>query len=166
MSAATGFAGAKQSHHFTLVPALVMGASQQRDVAGTRNGDWHTDNNLEPSLDLKWGITPDLNLNATLNPDFSQVEADEAQVSVNDTFALFFNEKRTFFLDNADYFSSPLDLVYTRNVSSPDAGVKLTGRHDQQSFAFFAANLRSAAQPLPALTCSSLRSLYFSALPF
>lgn len=140
MTPVTGFAGAKQGSHFTLVPALVAGLSQQRQVSATGNSDWQTESNMEPSLDIKWGITPDINLNATLNPDFSQIEADEAQVSVNDTFALFFDEKRTFFLDNADYFSSPLDLVYTRNVSSPDAGVKVTGRHDAQSFAFFAAN--------------------------
>ena len=140
MSPITGFAGAKQGSHFTLVPALVAGSSQKRAVSSSGEGDWRTESDVEPSLDLKWGITPDINLNATLNPDFSQIEADEAQVSVNDTFALFFDEKRTFFLDNADYFSSPMDLVYTRNVSSPDAGVKVTGRHDAQSFAFFAAN--------------------------
>lgn len=159
MSQATGFAGAKQSNHFTLVPALVMGASQQREVTAQQNGDWHTENNLEPSLDLKWGITPDISLNATLNPDFSQVEADEAQVSVNDTFALFFNEKRAFFLDNADYFSSPLDLVYTRNVSSPDAGVKLTGRQKQQSFAFFAANDKSTTFIVPGNISSDIAFL-------
>ena len=126
MTTATGFAGAKSGNHLTIVPALVAGASQQRQVSAAGNSDWKTDNNVEPSLDVKWGITPDINFNATLNPDFSQVEADEAQVSVNDTFALFFNEKRSFFLDNADYFASPLDLVYTRNVSSPDAGIRLT----------------------------------------
>ena len=159
MTQVTGFAGAKQSNHFTLVPALVMGASQQRQVSPQNTGDWQTKNNLEPSLDLKWGITPDISLNATLNPDFSQVEADEAQVSVNDTFALFFNEKRAFFLDNADYFSSPLDLVYTRNVSSPDAGVKLTGRDQQQSFAFFAANDKSTTFIVPGNISSDIAFL-------
>ena len=159
MSPATGFAGAKQSNHFTLVPALVMGASQQREVTAQNSGDWRTENNLEPSLDVKWGITPDISLNATLNPDFSQVEADEAQVSVNDTFALFFNEKRAFFLDNADYFASPLDLVYTRNVSSPDAGVKLTGRDQQQSFAFFAANDKSTTFIVPGNISSDIAFL-------
>ena len=159
MSPATGFAGAKQGHHFTLVPALVMGASQQREVTAAGNTDWQSDTNVEPSLDLKWGITPDISLNATLNPDFSQVEADEAQVSVNDTFALFFAEKRAFFLDNADYFSSPMDLVYTRNVSSPDAGVKLTGRHDQQSFAFFAANDKNTTFIVPGNISSDIASL-------
>ncbi|MDR7120950.1 DUF5916 domain-containing protein [Rheinheimera soli] len=159
MSQATGFAGATQSNHFTLVPALVMGASQQRTVTSNTKEDWQTDNNLEPSLDVKWGITPNISLNATLNPDYSQVEADEAQVSVNDTFALFFTEKRAFFLDNADYFSSPMDLVYTRNLSSPDLGAKLTGRHEQQSFAFFAANDKSTTFIVPGNISSGIAFL-------
>ena len=140
MRVATGFSGAKQGSHFSVVPSLVTGASQQRDVTPDAKTDWQTEPNSEVSLDLKWGITPDINLNATLNPDFSQVEADVAQVSMNDTFSLFFDEKRAFFLDNKDYFSSPLDLVYTRNIGAPDIGAKLTGKQQQHSFAFFAAN--------------------------
>jgi hypothetical protein len=140
MRVATGFSGAKQGSHFSVVPSLVTGASQQRDVTPDAKTDWQTEPNTEVSLDLKWGITPDINLNATLNPDFSQVEADVAQVSMNDTFSLFFDEKRAFFLDNKDYFSSPLDLVYTRNIGAPDIGAKLTGKQQQHSFAFFAAN--------------------------
>lgn len=140
MHPAQGFAGVQQGNHLTLVPALVAGRSEQRRLAPAGHSAWRSEQDVEPSLDVKWGITPDINLNATLNPDFSQVEADEAQLSLNDTFTLFVEEKRTFFLDNADYFSSPLDLVYTRNVASPDAGVRLTGRHDASSFAFFAAN--------------------------
>lgn len=140
MRVAKGFSGVKQGNHFSVVPSLVTGASQQREVSPEATGDWQTEPNTEVSLDLKWGITPDINLNATLNPDFSQVEADVAQVSMNDTFSLFFDEKRAFFLDNQDYFSSPLDLVYTRNIGAPDLGAKLTGKQQQHSFAFFAAN--------------------------
>ena len=156
MQTVEGFRGVQQSNHFTLVPSLVMGVEQQRDVTPEGNSDWKSDRNIEPSLDVKWGITPDISLNATLNPDFSQIEADEAQVSMNDTFALFFDEKRPFFLDNADYFSSPLDLVYTRNVSSPDAGLKLTGRVDQQSFAVFAANDKDTTFIIPGNISSDL----------
>ena len=61
---------------------------------------------LEPSLDLRWGINQDMILNATLNPDFSQVEADQAQLDVNTTFSLFFPERREFFLDGAEYFNT------------------------------------------------------------
>lgn len=159
MQTVTGFAGAKQSNHLTLVPALVSALSQQRTVSNTGKGDWRSESDLEPSLDVRWGITPDVSLNATLNPDFSQIEADEAQVSMNDTFALFFDEKRPFFLDNADYFSTPLDLVYTRNVSQPDAGVKLTGRSGAQSFAFFAANDKDTTITMPGNISSDLAYL-------
>ncbi|MCA1930551.1 carbohydrate binding family 9 domain-containing protein [Rheinheimera sp.] len=140
MRVATGFSGAKQGSHFSVVPSLVTGVSQEREVTNDTKTAWQSEANTEVSLDLKWGITPDINLNATLNPDFSQVEADVAQVSMNDTFSLFFDEKRAFFLDNKDYFSSPLDLVYTRNIGAPDLGAKLTGKQQQHSFAFFAAN--------------------------
>lgn len=159
MSIATGFANASQSNNLTLVPSLVTGSSQQRDLLKTNSHAWNTDSSLEPSADIRWGITPDVSLNATLNPDFSQLEADEAQVSLNDTFALFFKEKRPFFLDNAEYFSSPLDLVYTRNVASPDGGIKLTARHDLQSFAFFAANDKSTTLIVPGNVSSDVAFL-------
>ena len=159
MSVATGFADAKQSNHLTLVPSLVGGTSQHRDLLKTGLRDWTTQSDLEPSADIRWGITPDVSLNATFNPDFSQLEADEAQVSLNDTFALFFKEKRPFFLDNAEYFSSPLDLVYTRNVASPDGGIKLTARHELQSFALFAANDQSTTFIVPGNVSSDIAFL-------
>ncbi len=62
MRVATGFSGAKQGSHFSVVPSLVTGASQQRDVTKETKSDWQTEPNTEVSLDLKWGITPDINL--------------------------------------------------------------------------------------------------------
>jgi hypothetical protein len=64
----------------------------------------------------------------TLNPDFSQVEADVAQLEENTTFALFYPETRPFFLEGEDYYASPLQAVFTRTVADPDAGAKFTGR--------------------------------------
>ncbi len=154
-----GFSGVKEGKHFTLVPSLVAGTDEQRELHPQHNGPWQRQSDVEPGLDIKWGITPDINLNATFNPDFSQVEADEAQVSVNDPFTLLLPEKRSFFLDNADYFSSPLDLVYTRNVNSPDAGAKLTGRHNQHAFAFFAADDTSTQFIVPGNISSSIAQL-------
>ncbi len=78
--------------------------------------------------DFRWGLTPNLSLNATLNPDFSQVEADVAQLDVNTRFALFYPEKRPFFLEGADFFSTPIPAVFTRTVANPDVGLKLTGK--------------------------------------
>jgi hypothetical protein len=85
---------------------------------------------FSPSLGLnaRYGITRNLVLDATLNPDFSQVEADADQVAINERFALFFPEKRPFFLEGTEVFSTPQQLVYTRAIVDPVAGAKLTGK--------------------------------------
>src|SRR5206468_5258440 len=78
--------------------------------------------------DIRWGIRQNLTLNGTINPDFSQVEADVGQVLLNERFALFYPEKRPFFLDGLELFDSPNQLIYTRRIVAPTAGVKLTGK--------------------------------------
>ena len=78
--------------------------------------------------DIKWGIRQNLTLNGTINPDFSQVEADIGQVLLNERFALFYPEKRPFFLDGLELFDSPNQLIYTRQIVAPKAGAKLTGK--------------------------------------
>jgi hypothetical protein len=78
--------------------------------------------------DARWGIRQNLTLNGTVNPDFSQVEADVGQVLLNERFALFYPEKRPFFLDGLELFDSPNQLIYTRRIVAPRAGVKLTGK--------------------------------------
>jgi len=74
------------------------------------------------------GVTQNLVLDATYNPDFSQVEADAGQIAVNERFALFFPEKRSFFLEGVEVFNTPQRLVYTRQIVDPVAGAKLTGK--------------------------------------
>jgi hypothetical protein len=76
---------------------------------------------------VRWGVTPNLTLNGTINPDFSQVEADASQFTYDPRSALFFPEKRPFFLDGAELFNSPNNLIYTRQIAAPVAAVKLTG---------------------------------------
>lgn len=76
---------------------------------------------------LRLGFTQ-LTLDATLNPDFSQVESDAGLVTINERFALFFPERRPFFLEGIELFASPNNLVYTRSVANPLAGSKLTGK--------------------------------------
>jgi hypothetical protein len=78
--------------------------------------------------DIRWGIRQNLTLNGTVNPDFSQVEADIGQVLLNERFALFYPEKRPFFLDGLELFDSPNQLIYTRQIVAPKGGVKLTGK--------------------------------------
>ncbi len=78
--------------------------------------------------DIRWGIRQNLTLNGTINPDFSQVEADVGQVLLNERFALFYPEKRPFFLDGLELFDTPNQLIYTRRIVAPKGGVKLTGK--------------------------------------
>ncbi len=137
LATATGFEGAKQGNNLTITPALVATAVDEFDDASIDNNNWQRETNVEPSLDIRWGITPDLLINATINPDFSTVETDSARLNINNNFALFFDEKRPFFLDNQDYFDSNYNLVYTRNINAPNYGAKLTGRHKDHSFGFF-----------------------------
>ena len=90
-------------------------------------------------LNLRWGITQNLSLTGTANPDFSQVEADVGQVTVNQRFALFFPEKRPFFLEGLEQFDTPNALIYTRRIVSPIAGAKLTGKVGGTAVAYIGA---------------------------
>ncbi|HKC41041.1 MAG TPA: DUF5916 domain-containing protein, partial [Gemmatimonadales bacterium] len=90
-------------------------------------------------LNLRWGITQNLSLTGTANPDFSQVEADVGQVTVNQRFALFFPEKRPFFLEGLEQFDTPNALIYTRNIVSPVVGAKLTGKVGGTAVAYIGA---------------------------
>src|SRR5258705_285782 len=90
-------------------------------------------------VNLRWGITQNLSLTGTANPDFSQVEADVGQVTVNQRFALFFPEKRPFFLEGLEQFDTPNALIYTRNIVSPVVGAKLTGKVGGTAVAYIGA---------------------------
>lgn len=138
MMPVTGFANAKQAQSLSLVPTLVVARSEDRFLPF--ESDYSTSDDIEPSLDIKWGITPSTSLNATLNPDFSQVEADAAQLGINNNFTLFFPERRPFFVENQDIFDTTYDLVYTRNIGNPDYGLKLTGRSGKHAYGVFVAN--------------------------
>jgi hypothetical protein len=82
----------------------------------------------QAGIDGKTVLKDSLVLDATVNPDFSQVESDQPQVTVNQRFAVFFPEKRPFFLENASFFQTPLDLFFSRNIADPLYGVRLTGK--------------------------------------
>ena len=77
---------------------------------------------------VQWGITNTLTLNAAVNPDFAEVESDAGQYVIDPRQALFFPEKRPFFLEGLDAFNTPHNLIYTRRIVQPDAALKLTGK--------------------------------------
>jgi hypothetical protein len=79
-------------------------------------------------LDGKAVIKDSLVLDATINPNFGQVESDDPQITVNQRFEVFFPEKRPFFQENSSYFSTPINLVFTRRIVDPLYGIRLTGK--------------------------------------
>ena len=82
----------------------------------------------DAGLDAKIVLRDSLVLDVTLNPDFAQVESDEPQITVNQRFEVFFPEKRPFFLENASFFQTPINLLFTRRIGDPQFGVRLTGK--------------------------------------
>jgi len=128
-----GLRNIKPPKTIELIPTLVIDNQQQRPDPSA--DDWQKDGiDNRVGLDVRYALTQDIRLNATLNPDFSQVEADDAQLDVNNTFSLFVSEKRPFFLDGADYFSSFFRFIHTRTLIEPDYGLKVTGQTGQHNF--------------------------------
>jgi len=156
----TGFSGITPGRNVEIAPTVTAGRTDRRqDVAGQLGP--FDEGKLESDLGLtaKWGITPNLTLNAAINPDFSQVEADAAQLDVNTQFALFFPEKRPFFLEGADFFATPFDAVFTRNVADPAWGLKLTGKEGKNAVGVFAAQDDRTNLLLPGSNGSASASL-------
>ncbi len=136
----TGFEGITPGRNIEIDPTFTASRTDAMDPAGFPDGPLERGKgDYEPGVTAKWGITPDLILNATANPDFSQVEADVAQLEINRRFALFFPEKRPFFLEGADFFLTPVQAVFTRTVADPMWGTKLTGKSGRTAMGFFAA---------------------------
>ena len=88
---------------------------------------------------VRWGVTQNLSMTGTANPDFSQVEADVGQVTLNQRFALFYPEKRPFFLEGLEQFDTPNQLIYMRRIAQPVFGAKLAGKVGGMGIAYLGA---------------------------
>ncbi|MCK4510728.1 carbohydrate binding family 9 domain-containing protein, partial [bacterium] len=124
-----GFEGATPGRNIEIDPTISAIASQFRETPST--GDF-TD--LDPEYDCgvtaRWGITPNVTLSGALTPDFSQVEADAFQLDVNRQYALYYEEKRPFFLESSGAF----DNFYSRSIASPIWAAKVTGKAGDNTF--------------------------------
>ena len=89
---------------------------------------------------VRWGVTNNLTLNGTIRPDFAEVESDAGKFVIDPRQALFFPEKRPFFLDGLEQFNVPHNLIYTRRITQPEGATKLTGKVAGTSIGFLAAS--------------------------
>jgi hypothetical protein len=89
-----------------------------------------------------------LTLDFTANPDFSQVESDDPQVTINQRYQVYFPEKRPFFIEDAGYFSTPINLFFTRNIVDPEFGSRLTGRVGRWSIGALAIDDRAPGETM------------------
>jgi len=112
----------------------------RRDGVRLPDGGWRTGaTDPEVGLNLRWGMTANLTANATLNPDFSQVESDAGQPVYDPRSAVFFPEKRPFFLDASELYEVPNRLIYTRRIVQPVGAAKLSGTVAGTSVGFLSA---------------------------
>jgi len=117
-------------------PFVTAQANGQRSTSGAFSRE-----DLSPSagVNLRLGLSSNLSLDATYNPDFSQIESDASLVTVNERFALFFPEKRPFFLEGIELFAAPNQLIYTRQVVNPLVGGKVTTKIGRTNLATLVA---------------------------
>ena len=111
-----GLTGLRPRRAFELRPYVVTrlgGASPNGGFLGSDGGD--TESQLDAGVDLKLGLASDLTFDATVNPDFGQVEADPSVLNLS-RFETQFPERRPFFLEGFDLFRTPAQLFYTRRI--------------------------------------------------
>jgi Domain of unknown function (DUF5916)/Carbohydrate family 9 binding domain-like len=96
----------------------------------------------DQGLDVKWTPNADNAIDATINPDFSQIESDVAAISTNERFAIFYPEKRPFFLEDVSLFATPIQAVSTRSITSPRWGGRGTGKFDSNAYTLLVAQDR------------------------
>ncbi|HJZ80903.1 MAG TPA: DUF5916 domain-containing protein [Pyrinomonadaceae bacterium] len=141
----TGIEDVGRERTIELIPTLVVSETGERrpaainqlfpDAGHLVNRPPHFDPGLTAKLSLSSGVT----LDATFNPDFAQVEADQLVITANQRFPIFFEEKRPFFLEGIEIFQTPIRAVHTRTIIDPDVAVKLTGKRGPNTFGLLMA---------------------------
>jgi hypothetical protein len=129
----------------------VVAQERENETSGQFNEKYSNDLGFTSS----WGLTNNLRLCATLNPDFSTIEADVIQLDINKRFELWYPEKRPFFLEGADFFETMIDVVHTRTLADPNFGVKLTGKEGKNTIGLFSTQDAVTSFVMPSLDGSN-----------
>lgn len=138
----TGLDEVKYERTLEVVPSVTLSETGSRVPANNVAAGRFVNQPIKTQLgvNLKYTISPSVTLDAAINPDFAEIEADAPVVTANQRFPIFFEEKRPFFLEGSDIFRSPLQVFYSRNIVDPDFAVKLTGKTGKTSFGLLAAS--------------------------
>ena len=157
-----GFEQISPGRNMQFIPYTSLGAFRSLDARDPA-GDRFTGKHLEPKagLDSKIVLKDSLVLDATINPDFGQIESDDPQVTVNQRFEVFFPEKRPFFQENSSFFATPFNLVFTRRVVDPLYGARLTGKVGNWAIGTFVANDRAPGRNVIASDPLSGNNAYY-----
>jgi hypothetical protein len=126
--------GIRSGNHINLLPYTTSRYFELPDQEG--------DYEAKGGLDAQYGLTSDLTLNLTYNPDFGQVEIDEEQINLDKRFELSLDEKRPFFLENTNLFQLPINTFYSRRIGATSdikGGLKLTGKAGPYSLGYVGA---------------------------
>lgn len=136
----TGIENVKPGSSFELLPSVIgFQSGEIRDTDDRNSGIENKDVDGEVSMGLRYDISTGTSIEATINPDFSQVESDATQIDVNQTFALFYPERRPFFQEGGDLFDTDIDIVYTRSINDPLVAAKLIRRQGSSNLAYLGA---------------------------
>jgi len=134
-----GIKYANKRKSIEVLPSYNSIQSGSRDISEPNSTFQNSDIAGDASIGLRYGLSSNSSIEGTINPDFSQVESDVAQIDVNNNFALFFPEKRPFFQEGSDLFNSWFNIVHTRSINDPSYAAKLTSRTDRLSYAYIGA---------------------------
>jgi hypothetical protein len=145
-----GIEGVSPDRDIELIPYGVMRSFRALDQRDPYNPYFqNAEVQGQPGMDGKFVIKDHFVLDLTANPDFSQVESEDPQITVNQRFEVYFPEKRPFFLENEDYFRTPLDLFFTRNIQDLSAGIRLTGKEGPYSVGLMSTDDRAPGLAVP-----------------
>ncbi|MCH7549089.1 MAG: carbohydrate binding family 9 domain-containing protein [Candidatus Krumholzibacteriota bacterium] len=146
----SGLEGVNQGRNLEILPYALAGQSSGLEDVEDGTSPWDDGRaDGQAGASLKYGITSNYTLDATYNPDFSQIESDVTQIDANETFALFFPERRPFFLEGADIFDSKINAVYTRSINDPLTAGKVTGKSNATTVGMMSALDRTSPYIVP-----------------
>ncbi|MFZ0278922.1 MAG: DUF5916 domain-containing protein [Candidatus Sulfotelmatobacter sp.] len=145
-----GLEGISPGRSIDLIPYGIMRGFRSLDTVDPYNPFFQNATAQgQAGMDAKFVIHDHFVLDLTANPDFSQVESEDPQITVNQRFEVYFPEKRPFFLENEDYFRTPFDLFFTRNIQDPSAGIRLTGKEGPYSAGLMTSDDRAPGLAVP-----------------